>query len=112
MRCLGQAKEYFNKKCNDIYKKFKKTKLTDKITVVVFSNNKIDFIDKQTYKNIDTIVINKNNDNWLSELKKSNKNTYITFMSEKETYNPNKIEKQLEFMKLNNAKISIINNSR
>ena len=32
-------------------------------------------------------------------------------MSEKETYNPNKIEKQLEFMKLNNAKISIINNS-
>lgn len=106
-----EAKEYCNKKCNDIYKKFKKTKLTDKVTVVVFSNNKIDFIDKQTYKNIDTIVINKNNDNWLSELKKSNKNTYITFMSEKETYNPNKIEKQLEFMKLNNAKISIINNS-
>ena len=62
-----EAKEYCNKKCNDIYKKFKKTKLTDKVTVVVFSNNKIDFIDKQTYKNIDTIVINKNNDNFTSK---------------------------------------------
>ena len=107
-----EAKEYCDKKCSDIYNKFKKTKLTDKVTVVVFSNsNKTDFLNKQTYKNIDIIVINKDNDNWLSELKKSIKNTYITFMSEKEKYSQNKIEKQLEFMKLNNAKISIINNS-
>lgn len=103
-----EAKDYCDKKCSDIYNKFKKTKLTDKVTVVVFSNNN-DYLNKQTYKNIDVIVVNNNN--CLSELKKSIKNTYITFMFEKEIYNENKIEKQLEFMKLNNAKISIINNS-
>lgn len=107
-----EAKSYCDKKCSDIYTRFKGTKLTDRITVVVFSNsNKTNFLTNQTYKNIDVIVVNRNDDNWLSELKKSIKNTYITFMLEKEIYSPNKIEKQLEFMKLNDAKISIINNS-
>ena len=105
-----EAKDYCDKKCNDIYTKFKSTKISDTVTVVTFSNKK-DFLNKQTYKNIDIIVIDKNNDNWVSELKKSIKNTYITFMFENEIYNQNKIEKQIEFMKLNNAKISIINNS-
>ena len=102
-----EAKDYCDKKCSDIYTKFKKTKINDKVTVITFDDTNIN----QTYKNIDVIVVDKNNDNWLSELKKSIKNTYITFISKNEIYNLNKIEKQLEFMKLNNAKISIINNS-
>lgn len=102
-----EAKVYCDKKCSDIYTKFKDTKLDDKVTVIIFDDSNIN----QSYKNIDVIVVDKNNDNWLSELKKSIKNTYITFISKDEIYKQNKIEKQLEFMKLNNAKISIINNS-
>ena len=47
----------------------------------------------------------------MSEVKKSIKNTYITFANKEEIFSKNKIEKQLEFMKLNDAKVSIINNS-
>ena len=102
-----EAKDYCDKKCSDIYNKFKKNKITDKVTVIAFDNISIN----QTYENIDVIVVNKNNDNWLSDIKKSIKNPYITFITKKEIYSLTKIEKQLEFMKLNNAKISIINNS-
>ena len=103
-----EAKDYCDKKCDDIYSKFKSNDITDRVTVVAFGDKNI--INKQSYKNIDIITVN-DKDDWVSELKKSIKNKYITFAFEEETYSKNKIEKQLEIMKLNDAKISIINNS-
>jgi hypothetical protein len=104
----NEAKDYCDNKCNEIFKIFKDNKITDKVTVIAFTENKS--INKQTYKNIDIITVDKNDD-WVLEVKKSIKSTYITFANKEEIFSKNKIEKQLEFMKLNDAKVSIINNS-
>lgn len=127
-----ETKKYCLDKCKDLKEKQEKSKLDDKVAVVAIIREKekfneiLDDLKQQTYKNIEIIVVNKSTEklnyvnvkeidfhdnNWLKELKKVISSEYITFISEDEKYKSNKIEEQLSYMKLNNAKISFTNTS-
>ena len=104
--------DFCNNKCLEIEKKNKEKLKNTKVSVIVIgdkiSESTLESVKKQTYKNIETITVNKNAKDINNAIKSSNGN-YIAFINSNDSWDKNKINTQL--LKLISSELPISHTS-